>query len=836
MQGPHGRLSVLFTIGFFGFSPIVLQGWAESSSESANVIVIDASRSVLPPATGYLRMGGGASNGHEVAVNERYLVLDGKPWLPVMGEFHFSRYPEQYWEEEILKMKAGGVQIISTYVFWIHHEEIEGQFDWTGPRDLRHFVELCKRHGMFVFARIGPWVHGEARNGGFPDWLLQKGPTRKNDPIYLSYVRRFYGKIGKQLKGLLWGDGGPIIGIQLENEYGDRGPDAGAVHIAALKKIALECGLNAPLYTVTGWPNPDFPAREVIPAFGGYPDGFWYGSLDELPPNDIYLFNLRRDSGHAGEPYEKFSTPDERLSHYPYFIAEGGGGMETAYHRRPQIGPDDVAAGMLTHIGSGTNLYGYYMFHGGANPEGKLSTLQESSATDYPNDLPVISYDFQAPLGEFGQMRPSFRQLKLFHLFLQDFGEYLAPMVATLPETIPKGPGDSRPPRVAVRANGEHAFLFLNNYVRNYPLPVRKQMQVSIKLPSETIAIPKNPIDVPSQAYFVWPINLDLGGAKLVYATSQLVCRVNGAGETYYFFFAIPGIESEVAFDANTLESINAPNAATSRVDNRVYVRGMRPGTDIAITSHSRSGHTAHIVLLSPEQARDIWKASFAGREYIFLSPADVFFGEDVLHFRARDIRELHFGVFPPLDFPLHSNVLLRKSGHDGLFSEYTAQLRPRVLEIKWERVHDAAPPPPVRMAKTFSWRGNPVAAPPEDFERAGLWRIVLPKRTLDGLSDAFLRIRYTGDAGRLYEGHRLLDDDFYRGTVWEVGLKRFAPSIFHGSVDLKILPLRKDAPIYLPPGSWPDFRFGNAVASVDQIVASPEYEVTVTIRRRPAR
>ena len=86
-----------------------------------------------------------------------------------MGEFHYARYPASEWEREILKMKAGGVDIVATYVFWIHHEEVEGQFDWSGQRDLRRFVELCGRHGMYAWVRVGPWAHGESRNGGLPD-------------------------------------------------------------------------------------------------------------------------------------------------------------------------------------------------------------------------------------------------------------------------------------------------------------------------------------------------------------------------------------------------------------------------------------------------------------------------------------------------------------------------------------------------------------------------------------------------------------------------------------------------------------------------------------------
>ena len=165
---------------------------------------IDATTPAPAPETGFLNMGGVSPTGHRISVDSRSLSLDGKPWLPVMGEFHFTRYPEKYWREELLKMKAGGVQVVATYIFWIHHEEIEGQFDWTGQRDLRHFVELCNESGLYVYLRIGPWDHGEVRNGGFPDWLINKKiPLRRNDPEYLKYVGRFYDQIGGQVKGLL---------------------------------------------------------------------------------------------------------------------------------------------------------------------------------------------------------------------------------------------------------------------------------------------------------------------------------------------------------------------------------------------------------------------------------------------------------------------------------------------------------------------------------------------------------------------------------------------------------------------------------------------------------
>jgi beta-galactosidase len=831
MRSPHFRLSLLATVSL-AVVAIIQPPLAHPTSDSSSVIVIDASRGAPAPESGYLKMGGQSSSGHEIQVNSRYLTLDGKPWLPVMGEFHFSRYPEKYWEEEILKMKAGGIQIISTYIFWIHHEEVEGQFDWAGQRDLRHFAELCAKHGIYVFARVGPWAHGEVRNGGLPDWLLQKGPTRRNDPTYLSYVRRFYGEIGRQLNGLLWKDGGPVIGVQLENEYGEQGPGTGADHISSLKKIALESELDAPIFTVTGWPTLDFPPGEVIPVFGGYPDGFWFGSLKELPANDIYLFNVSRESFSDAPHYDKFNLPDEKLSRYPYFVAEGGGGMATSYHRRPVIAADDVAAGMLARLGSGANLYGYYMFHGGANPEGKLSTLQESSATNYPNDLPVISYDFQAPLGEYGQMHPSFRQLKIFHLFLHDFGESLAPMVAALPAVIPRTPADAGPARVAVRSDGQHAFVFFNNYLRNYPLPARNGIQISVKLASETVLIPNKPVDVPSGAYFIWPVNMDLHGANLKYATAQPLCKLNNSGATYYFFLGVPGVAPEFAFDTNTVKSVDARKATVSREGGKIDVTGIETDKDVAISVHTRKGEAVHIVILSQEQARNIWKASYGDKEYVLSSAADIFFDKTSLHLRAREVSELRFGIFPDLQFQHGSEIPLSKADTGGLFSEYVAAVKPKKLSVQLEAVRTNQTPSPVKMGKPVDWRHNTaVAIPPEDFDFADRWRVVIPKGTLDGLSDAFLRIAYVGDTARLYSGSRVLDDDFYKGTVWEVGLKRFAPGVTETPLEIKIQPLIKAAPIYLPKSAWPDFGPHGAIGEIRQIDIEPEYEVNLPVR-----
>jgi beta-galactosidase len=744
------------------------------------VLTVDATRPVDPAKPLAFAAGGKSPDGTELSVNSRYLLKDGKPWLPVMGEMHFARFPEAYWEEEILKMKAGGIDIISAYVFWIHHEEIQGQFDWSGQRNLRRFVELCHQHGMYVWIRVGPWDHGEVRNGGFPDWLLNT-PLRQNDPAYLASVRRFYGEIGGQLKGLMFKDGGPVIGVQIENEYHSRGPGKGEEHILTLRQMAVDAGLQAPFYTITGWDNAAAPARDVLPVFGGYPDAFWDRKIVKMPPNPNYFFNpLRLEENVASDLRAKQAQTDSRFAGYPFLTAEMGGGMEVSYHRRPLMAPDDIAAMIVTKLGSGANLYGYYMFHGGVNPDGKLTTLMESQATGYPNDLPVKAYDFQAPLGAYGQVRDVLRRVKSFHLFLHDFGPEMAPLAPVFAVPKPAGLTDTTILRVAARMDGDHGFLFVNNYERNYPLSAHPGVLIQVKTSEGTMSVPQHPFDIPSGAYFIWPVNLRLGdGARLRYATAQPLAKI---GDTV-FFVATSGITPEFLFEGDVL----SPTVAA-------------PGTWVAFT---RKG--IKIVVLTREQAENCWRGVVDGRDSLVLSPADVFFEGGRVHLRSRDNTKLTASVYPP--------PALAPKGSDGVFATYTASVPARKIDVKPETVRAAQPSVPVKMGKEVA-----ISPGDADFDRAGVWRVTLPAESLAGLSDVFLTIEYSGDVARFYSGSHLLIDDFYLNGKWEIGMKRYGG----GAFDLKILPLRRDAPIYLAQAA------PREIAAVKSVTAQPEYEAVL--------
>ncbi len=830
--GTYGRMIFIAACLVFAFS----EAAAQSIKGKTKIFTIDASTQEPLPETGYLQMGssraGISPDGKTLTVNSRYLELDGKPWLPVMGEFHYSRYPEKYWKDEILKMKAGGVQIISTYIFWIHQEEIEGKFDWSGRRDLRKFVQLCGRYGLYVYPRIGPWAHGEARNGGFPDWLLaKKCPLRVIDSTFLYYTGTFYDQIGKQLKGLLWKDGGPVIGIQIENEYSNRSKNGGAAYIDTLKNMAVNAGLDVPLYTITGWDNAVIPPHTVIPVYGGYPDAPWSGSIKKLSPDQqgVYQFHVQTPTGTAGIMQGMISKSGKiQLSHYPKFTAELGGGMEDTYHRRVVISGDDIASLALTALGSGDNLIGYYMFHGGTNPEGKLTTLQESQATGYPNDVPVKSYDFQAPLREFGQMNASFRKLKVLHQFIADFGPELATMHPVLPDIVPNGPADTTTLRIAARVNDNQGFIFFNNYLRGYPLPEQKGIQVSLKLKSDTMTIPEKPVNIPPQTYFFWPVNMDLNGSTLRYATAQPFTRINNGDTVSYFFMDIPGINPEFVFNKSSVKSFNAYGGKVSHSGKRIYVRGIKPSTNAAISFKTEKEKLVQIILLSVKQALDSWKIPVHGTNRLFITKADVFSGDGVVRLRSSAPESLSFSVYPPIDEKFTRDKAIPKSGTEGIFEHYTPQIKNVKIPVTVKLIHKAETVPPVKMGPFFNWRNCSVAEAPNDseFSKAGTWQINLPKEIPSGLSNIFLDINYSGDVARLYSGNNLLDDNFYNGTSWEIGLKRFLPDVFSKTVELKILPLRKDAPVYIRKSLWPAFSGKSQIAKINSIQAIPEYEI----------
>ena len=643
----------------------------------------------------------------EVTWDSQSLKFDGRRVMPVMGEIHYSRLPQDEWVSSVCKMKEGGVTVIATYVFWNHIEEKEGVFNWSGQRDLRKFIEICAEEDLPVVLRIGPFCHGEVRNGGIPDWVFAKGvKTRTEDPQFLALVERLYRQIFTQLQGLQWKDGGPVMACQFDNEYRGHGS-----YLMSLKKMAEEIGFDLPFYTRTGWPElkSPVPYGSMLPLYGDYADRFWDRSIAPTAGNYYKAFNFKAFRSSTAIASEQIKNQQEKLNEgdeqYPYFTCELGGGMMGAYHRRPWLYPVDAYSLAVVKLGSGSNLLGYYMYHGGTNPEADiyLNELQNSPATNY-NDMPVKNYDFQAPLGEFGQTYPHYYSLRKLHLFMQDFGETLAPMEASFPMPQDLVKGDDKGLRQAYRTLGDSGFVFVNNYERLQNLKAKKGVRFDVC----GVKFPSRAITVPASTVCIFPVNI----AGIRYATAQLIARRDGK----IYMEQIAGIPTEIAVDGKVLKNVKPL------------------GADVPVYKN--------IYLLTSEEA---------GR--LFLADTQ--------------------------DKVLDSSPAINKIKEAGA---------PRKITIGVNKVAEA-----------------PVDS---DFETAAVYEISgLPEQR----SNVMLTINYRGDVARLYCDGKLIADNFYNGRPMLLGLWRLPENA--QKLELKILPLQADMPVYFPEEA--DIRPGEEVISV---------------------
>lgn len=737
------------------FVSLLLSGF----SVSASPLEIDLSRPI-PPARD-CPVGPGATRnpqGNEISLDSRSLRMDGRPFIPIVGEFHFTRYPCSEWRDELLKMKAGGVEVVSSYVFWIHHEEERGKFDWNGNHSLRDFLKLCEEVGLKAIVRIGPWCHGEVRNGGFPDWVENSGTKlRSTNPKFLALVRPLYTEIAAQMKGLLWKDGGPVIAVQVENEKSDPG------YLLALKKMAQDAGTDVPFFTMTGWNRVAIPEEGLLPLFGAYSDGFWGGTPEKYRKS--FLFSPVRDDGDLGAQMENVRPErNERMELFPFACAEIGGGMMSSYEKRIKVDPDDIAAMALVKLGCGNNMPGYYMYHGGINPDGKLSTLQEEK----PNAMPVKDYDFQTALGAAGQVREQFHLLREQHLFLEDFGGQLAEMPAFFPTKQPEGLSDFDTLRWSMRADAEgRGFLFFNNHQPAVPMPAKSDVQFAIEGRSGEMLVPTKPVTIPSGAYGIWPIRLDCDGVLLDYATAQPLCRVEGDdGTIVYFLVAIEGVRPELALAGR------APQIA-------------EPGSKPATVVKNDRGTSVAFVVLTPGQGEDFYRAPFGGRSKAILSNATVVADRGDLRLMADRASDFEIAFFPaPAEVKLGDMAL--SGARDGIFTRFTL---------------DVPTPPAVNVTAELEKPAGPMAASLQGTDEkawadAAVYRLIVPPHAMD--RRLRLDIDYVGDAARVYAGDRLILDDFYNGSPFALPLWR-VPTIDWSKLTLKVLPYSDELAVRLP-------------------------------------
>ena len=344
----------------------------------------------------------------DFTVGDKTFLLNGEPFIVKAAEVHYPRIPRPYWEHRIRMCKALGMNAVCIYIFWNIHEQREGQFDFTGQNDVAEFCRLAQKNGMYVIVRPGPYVCAEWEMGGLPWWLLKKKDIRlrERDPYFMERVKIFEQKVGEQLAPLTIQNGGPIIMVQVENEYGSYGEDK--PYVSEIR----DC-----LRGIYG--------KELALFQCDWSSNFEKNGLDDL----TWTMNF----GTGANIDQQFRRLGELRPNAPKMCSEFWSGWFDKWGARHETRPaKDMVEGMDEMLSKGIS-FSLYMTHGG-------TSFGHWAGANSPGFAPdVTSYDYDAPINEYGQATPKYYELRKMMEKYNDGKKLPAVPKAPMPIiTIPK--------------------------------------------------------------------------------------------------------------------------------------------------------------------------------------------------------------------------------------------------------------------------------------------------------------------------------------------------------------------------------------------------------------
>ena len=341
--------------------------------------------------------------GGTFTVSGTQFLLDGKPYQILAGEMHYTRIPRAYWRQRFQLARSMGLNTITTYIFWDVHEPQPGKYDFSGQNDIAEYIREAQQEGLHVIVRPGPYICGEWDLGGYPSWLLKDRSLvlRSNDPVYTLAVRTWFWRLAQEIRPLMLHNGGPILAIQLENEYGSFGDDR--AYLEDLKQLLITTGLgDGLLYTSN-------PPADILT-----------GSLPELPT----VVNFGPGNAQRAFAALKSVRPDGPRMSGEYWA--GWFDHWGARHYQSDTAAEVAEYRAMISKGYSVNLY---MFDGGTS-FGWMNGAN-SNGSNYEPD--TTSYDYDAPVDERGVPRAK------FFGFRQDIMEVTGVTPPPLPSPLPVG-------------------------------------------------------------------------------------------------------------------------------------------------------------------------------------------------------------------------------------------------------------------------------------------------------------------------------------------------------------------------------------------------------------
>ena len=350
-----------------------------------------------------------AANGGTFTTGDKTFLLNGKPFIVKAAELHYPRIPRPYWEHRIKMCKALGMNTVCMYVFWNIHEQREGEFDFTGQNDIAEFCRVAQKNGMYVIVRPGPYVCAEWEMGGLPWWLLKKKDIRlrEQDPYFMERVGKFMEKVGEQLAPLTIQNGGPIIMVQVENEYGSYGEDK--AYVSAIRDIVRRSGFDKVALFQCDWSS-----------------NFTLNGLDDL----VWTMNF----GTGSNIDDQFRRLGELRPQSPLMCSEFWSGWFDKWGARHETRPAaDMVANIDEMLSKGIS-FSLYMTHGG-------TSFGHWAGANSPGFAPdVTSYDYDAPVNEYGAATPKYYTLR------ETMQKYSDGRLPSVPKPVARGAVQRRAP------------------------------------------------------------------------------------------------------------------------------------------------------------------------------------------------------------------------------------------------------------------------------------------------------------------------------------------------------------------------------------------------------